>query len=70
MIAVLRTHIRYNWGYGVPTNLARAVELYTAAAEMGNAVSQYQLGIKFRDGNRGCPQSHTRSVHYLTLASE
>ena len=59
----------YNTGRGVKLDLERAVAFYTQAANQGNLGCQYQLGIKCRDGGRGCPQSHKRSVEWLQLAA-
>ncbi len=39
--------IMYRHGYGVEQNYSNAMEWYLKAAEQGNRVAQYNIGITF-----------------------
>ena len=43
----------YNWGRGVAIDYPRAMAAYKIAAEAGEALSQYQVGIIYFDGGHG-----------------
>jgi uncharacterized protein len=51
----------------VPAN--PAFKLYTQAAQQGNAHSQYNLGLMYRD-SQGCEQSHERAAEWWAKAAE
>ena len=45
--------VRYERGYGVPINDAKAVKWYLKAAEQGNINAQLSLGIMCENGKGG-----------------
>lgn len=60
--------IRHEHGEGVPKNTVRAVELYCAAARMGNIEAAYRLGWMYANG-RGLPRNDAHAVALFTRAA-
>jgi TPR repeat protein len=57
----------YSQGKGVAQSYEKAVELYTLAAEGGNANARYHLGVMYSKG-KGVAQSSEKAAELLTLA--
>jgi TPR repeat protein len=60
---------RYFNGNGVEQDYAKAVELYTLAAEQGHREAQFNLGLCYRHGY-GVARSYDKAVYWYTLAAE
>ena len=54
---------------GVPQDYAEAVKWYRLAAEQGDAVAQYNLGVMY-DNGQGVPQDYAEAVKWYRLAAE
>ena len=54
---------------GVPQDEAEAVRWYRLAAEQGNAIAQFNLGVRY-DVGRGVPLDDTEAVRWYRLAAE
>lgn len=50
-------------------NDIRAIDFYTKAAAAGHVLSQYNLGVKRRDG-LGCSQDYKHSVRWFEKAAK
>ena len=59
----------YYKGEGVPQDYTEAMKWYRLAAEQGNAVGQYNLGLMYRKGE-GVPQDDAEAVKWYSLAAE
>jgi hypothetical protein len=59
---------RYENGEGVPKNPYRAVALYCAAAEKGDALAAYQLGWLYANG-RGLPRDDALAAAWFRQAA-
>ena len=59
----------YNHGmYGLQTNMLKAVELWTEAAELGSVKALYSLGIAYESGN-GVQKDMATAVKFWTEAA-
>lgn len=68
-LSQLRNEARsYEHGEGVPRNPARAAELYCAAARLGDAESQYNLGWMYANG-RGLPRDDATAAYFFDMAA-
>jgi TPR repeat protein len=63
-------HERPNNGGVVPHDFNMARELYTQAAQLGYAPSQFKLGSCHEFGTLGCPIDPRRSIGWYTRAAE
>jgi len=54
--------------YGLPRNMAKALELYHRAAELGYAGAYYNIGNAYRNG-RGVERDMKKAEHYYELAA-
>ena len=59
----------YGNGRSVPQDDAEAVRWYRLAAEQGNALAQFNLGVMYFAG-RGVPQDHAEAVRWYRLGAE
>jgi TPR repeat protein len=59
----------YANGQGVPQDYKAAVKWYRLAAERGNAVAQFNLGVSHNKG-QGVPQDPKAAVKWYRLAAE
>jgi len=57
----------YSSGKGVPTDAARALQLFQMAANQGNGHAQYQLADRFATG-AGSPTDFIRAYQWMTIA--
>jgi TPR repeat protein len=55
-------------GAGVATNTAEAVEWFRRAAEQGNALAQYNLGVMYEHGE-GVPKDLVQAHKWVSLAA-
>jgi len=60
--------IFYNGLGGIPRDYERAAELYQIAAEKGNSLAAYELGLMYRDG-RGVPQNYAEAFRLFRRAA-
>ena len=58
----------YSDGRGVPQNYAEAARLYRLAAEQGDALAQYNLGVMYGNG-QGLPQNYQLAYMWFSLAA-
>ena len=58
----------YETGRGVPQNYTEAAMWYRRAAEQGDSLAQYQLGILF-DRGQGVPQDIIQASKWLNLGT-
>ena len=58
----------YANGQGVPQDYAEAVKWYRKAAEQGDAVAQYNLGVMYKKGD-GVPQDYVQAHVWFNLAA-
>lgn len=65
----LEQAIKYRDGKGVETDIKKAIEYFTAAAEKGSPFALTQLGIYYIDGE-GVPQDSNKGIALLTKAAE
>jgi TPR repeat protein len=56
----------YDEGDGVPENDVEAVRWFRLAAEQGNALAQYNLGLMYANG-RGVPQTNLRAYVWFSV---
>ena len=61
--------IMYDLGQGVPQDDVEAVRWFRLAAEQGDAIAQFTLGLRHADG-RGVPQDDVEAVRWYRLAAE
>jgi TPR repeat protein len=54
----------------LPPNREKAVEFYTKGADLGHVVAQYNLGLKFKRGDIGLPQSDAKAYRLFSKAAE
>ena len=66
--AALLLGMAYETGYWVPQNCIRAGEWVTESANEGNAVAQYNLGLRYREGD-GEPVNEELAVTWLRKAA-
>ena len=59
----------YAEGEGVPEDYAEAVKWFRLAADQGDALAQYGLGITYANGN-GIPQDYAEAVKWFRLAAD
>ncbi|KAI9650515.1 Chitin synthase 4 [Ciborinia camelliae] len=64
--------VLYETGYGEDLfkDEAYAAELFTQAAELGNADASYKLGDAYEHGKLSCPRDPALSVHFYNAAAE
>ncbi len=62
----------YETGYGedVFKDEGYAAELFTRAAELGNAEANFRMGDAYEHGRLNCPRDPALSVHFYTGAAE
>jgi TPR repeat protein len=62
----------YETGYGddLFQDETYAAQLFTQAADLGNAEAAYRLGDAYEHGKLSCPQDPALSVHFYTLAAQ
>ena len=53
----------------IPPNNTRSLEWYRLSAEQGDALAQYNLGVKYDNGD-GVPESDAEAVKWFRLAAE
>jgi TPR repeat protein len=58
----------YELGRGVPRDYAQAAEWYRKAADQGDLVAQYSLGLYYRDG-QGVTQNYSQAAYWLQKAA-
>ena len=58
----------YYSGQGVPQNYAEAARLYRLAAEQGDGIAQYSLGLMYYNG-QGVPQNYQLAYMWFSLAA-
>jgi TPR repeat protein len=61
--------LSYRNGFGVPTDEAKAVELFRKAAEQGSAAGRFRLGESFEKG-RGVSRDTSQAVEWYRQAAE
>src|ERR1035437_6913069 len=61
--------IMYEYGRGVPKDLAEAARWYRKAAEQGNALAQFTLGTMCADG-QGVPKDDAEAIRWYRKAAE
>jgi hypothetical protein len=61
--------LRHEHGEGVPRDPARAAELYCSAAQLGDAVSQYNLGWMYAHG-RGIERNDAWAAYFFKAAAD
>jgi hypothetical protein len=61
--------LQYAAGEGVEQSDLRAVELFTRAADLGNAVAKHNLAFMYEAG-RGVPQNYRIAIDYYRQAAE
>lgn len=67
--AALRVEARsFEHGEGVARDPARAIELYCAAARLGDVEAQYSLGWIYANA-RGVPRDDATAAHFFALAA-
>lgn len=54
--------------FGLPLNVAKALELWHRAGELGDEVSYYLIGTAYKDG-RGVERDEQKAKHYWELAA-
>ena len=54
--------------HGLPQNRAKALELWHQAAELGHAISYYNIGVAYYQGN-GVKRDEKKAVHYFELGA-
>ena len=54
--------------FGLPQNHAKALELYHRAADLGNAMSYFNIGNLYYNGE-GVEQNEEKAIHYWDLAA-
>ena len=59
----------YFWGKGVATDYPRAMAAYKIAAEAGDALSQYQVGLIYFDGGHGVAVDYKKARPWLEKAA-
>ena len=59
----------YDNGRGVPLDYAEAARWYRMAAEQGNAVAQFNLGVMYANGH-GVPQDDAEAVKWYRRAAD
>ena len=57
----------YDEGRGVPKDDRQAVRWYRKAAEQGDAIAQYNLGLMYADGE-GVPKDDVQAYAWANLA--
>ena len=60
----------YRKGVGVKQSDKKAIEFYKMAAKRGDATTQYNLGLFYRQGKHGLTQSDQRAIEYYTVAAD
>jgi TPR repeat protein len=71
MNAIVNLSRCYERGVGVESDGYKAHEWRVRAAELGHAVSQYNLGIHYRKATGGITvRDHVKAVEWLTKASD
>ncbi len=60
----------YAEGHGVEQDFAKSVELYTKAANLGNADAQFELGKAYEDGLGGLPRDNAKALELMLKAEE
>ncbi|KAI0013467.1 HCP-like protein [Xylariaceae sp. FL0662B] len=62
----------FETGYGddIFKDESYAAELFTQAAELGNAEASYRMGDAYEHGKLNCPRDPALSVHFYTGAAE
>jgi TPR repeat protein len=58
----------YSAGMGVPVNNAEAVKWYHLAADQGNAIAQFNLGVMYANGE-GVPSNSVIAYAWLNIAA-
>jgi TPR repeat protein len=59
----------YDVGKGIGRNSQEAVHWYRQAAEQGDAIAQYVLGVMYQTGD-GVPQDFVKAYAWLDLAAK
>ena len=59
----------YYWGNGVAIDYPRAMAAYKIAAEAGDALSQYQVGLIYFDGGHGVAVDYKKARPWLEKAA-
>ena len=68
-MAAYRLGTLYERGHGVPTNAAKADQLYGIAAKQGNRKAMHNLAVAFAEGS-GVPKNMQQAGDWFTKASE
>ena len=55
--------------FGLPQNMAKALELWHRAGDLGDAVSFHNIGIAYDAGDLGVDRDEKKSIHYFKLAA-
>ena len=66
--AQFRLGVMYDNGWGVPQDLAQAMDWYRKAAEQGYAAAQFNLGVMY-DNASGVPQDFVQAHKWFSLAA-
>jgi TPR repeat protein len=59
----------YSRGTGVAVDFAKAVALFTRAAEAGNAFAQYNLGVRYLEGSRGVARDAAKACDLIARSA-
>ncbi|EIJ43439.1 Sel1 repeat protein [Beggiatoa alba B18LD] len=59
----------YEEGLGVPQDIQIAVAWYQKAAELGDAITQYNLGVMYAQGRPNLPPDLNLARHWLNIAA-
>ncbi|HSM97254.1 MAG TPA: hypothetical protein VLT91_14520 [Rhizomicrobium sp.] len=68
-MAAYRLGTLYERGHGVPTNAAKADQLYGIAAKQGNRKAMHNIAVAFAEGS-GVPKNMQQAAEWFTKASE
>jgi hypothetical protein len=55
-------------GKGVPRDIPEAIKWYRKAADQGDALAQYNLGMRYKEGD-GLPLDPVEAYKWLSLAA-
>ena len=68
-MAAYRLGTLYERGHGVPTNAAKADQLYGIAAKQGNRKAMHNIAVAFAEGS-GVPKNMQQAAEWFTKASD
>jgi localization factor PodJL len=68
-MAAYRLGTLYERGHGVPTDTAKAIQLYGIAAKQGNRKAMHNLAVAFA-GGAGVPKNLQQAAEWFTKAAD